>query len=299
MKNGEKRSEANVREALESLRTKLFLRFGEKGARRIIIGVPLLTIAFVALIALLLLIPVKQIEVAGEVTMFNEGEIISAASIEEGDSLFLKPSGSIKRSIKKNLPLAERIKVRKGLFGKIRIEVEFADVEFYCKVNDLYYAIDENLRVLDSDESRSKYSAYGAVMVYLPAVREPILGEELVFYDTIEETDTEGETLYKVRDERFYDFASEFLSALKDSGFLPDSNAILLDEKFDVTLIYAKKFEVKFGSMTDLDVKFRILFGILDEGSMQYADAVSVDLTNPSKASARADVTLDLSEYYD
>ena len=180
MNNGKKRPEANVREALESLRAKLFLRFGEKGARRIIIGVPLLTIAFVALVALLLLLPVKQIEVAGEVTMFNESEIISAASIEEGDSLFLKSSASIKRSVKKNLPLAERVKVRKSIFGKLRIEVEFADVEFYCKVNDLYYAIDENLRVLDSDESRSKYSAYGAVFVCLPDVREPILGEKLV-----------------------------------------------------------------------------------------------------------------------
>jgi hypothetical protein len=102
-----------------------------------------------------------------------------------------------------------------------------------------------------------------------------------------------------VREKRFYDYASEFLTALKDSGFLADSNAVLLDERFDVTLIYAKKFEVKFGKVSDLAVKFKILFGILDEGSMQYADAVSVDLTNPSKASARADVTLDLSEYYD
>lgn len=295
MKNGE----TNVREKLEYLRAKLFLRFGEKGAKRIIVGIPVLILALVVLFALLLLLPIRQIEVSGEVTMFNEGEIISAASLEEGDSLFLRSSGSIKRSIKANLPLTETVKVRKGLFGKVKIEVEFNDVEFYCRIGDLYYAIDENLRVLDCDESRSKYSAYGAVLVSLPEVRDPVLGEKLVFYDTVEETDTEGETLYEVRKERFYDFASEFLTALKGSGFLPDSNAVLLNEKFDVTLIYAKKFKVQFGNTSDLEVKFRILFGILDEGSMQYADAVSVDLTNPSRASARADVTLDLSEYYD
>lgn len=299
MKNSDQKPEAAVRERLEGMRAKLFLRFGERGAKRIIIGVPLAIIALTVLIVLFLFLPVRRIEVTGEVTMFNEGEIIAAAEIEEGDSLFLRSSGNIKRTIRKNLPLAETVKVRKSIFGKLRIEVEFADVEFFCKIGDLYYAIDENLRILDSDESRTKYSAFGAVLVKLPETREPVLGEKIVFYDTVEETDTEGETLYEVREERFYDFASRFLSALKDSGFLPDSNAVILEEKFDVTLIYAKKFSVKFGNTSDLDVKFRVLFGILDEGSMQYADTVSVDLTTPSRASARADNSLDFSEYID
>ena len=299
MKNGEKKPEEQLREKLEGARAKLFIRYGEKGARRILLGIPVGIFAVVLLAVLFFLLPIRRIEVVGEVTMFNEGEIIGAAEIEEGDSLFLKSAGRIKRTIRKNLPLTESVRVTKSLFGKVKIEIEFADVDYYCKIGDRYYAIDEELRLLDSDESKTKYSAYGAVLVKLPETREPVIGERIIFYDTVEETDTEGETLYEVREERFYDFASEVLTALKDSGFLPDSDAVLLEERFNVTLIYAEKFQITFGNTSDLDVKFRVLFGILDEGSMQYADKVSVDLTTPSKATARADNSLDFSQYVD
>lgn len=299
MKNKDKKPEEAVRERLEATRTKLFIKYGEKGARRILIGVPVGIALFVILVITMLLLPIRQIEVSGEVTMFNEGEIIRAAGIEEGDSLYLRTSGKIEKTIRKNLPLTEKVRVTKTLFGKVRINVEFSDVDYYCKIGELYYAIDEELRILDSDESKTKYSAYGAVYVKLPETRDPVLGEKLVFYDTVEETDTEGETLYEVREVRYYDFASEFLTALKNSGFLPDSSAVILDERFNITLIYANKFQIKFGDVSDLDVKFLVLFGILDEGSMQYADKVSVDLTTPSKATARADNNLDFSEFTD
>ena len=105
MNNGEKRPEAAVREKLESARLKLFVRFGEKGAKRIIYGAPIATLLLLLLLAVLFHFPVREIEVTGEVSMFNEGEIIAAAEIEEGDSLLLRSSGNIKRRIKKNMLL--------------------------------------------------------------------------------------------------------------------------------------------------------------------------------------------------
>ena len=299
MKDSEKRPETAVRESLESLRAKLFLRFGEKGTRRILVGVPIAILALVLLIVCFLLFPIREIEVTGDVTMFNEGEIIEAAELSEGDSLFARSKGRIERELRRNLPLANHVKITKSLSGKVKIEIEFDKVRYYTKIGEYYYAIDESLRVLDLDESRSKYSAYGAVLVKLPETREPVKGERLVFYDTVEETDTEGETVYEVREPKFYDYATTFLSELSDSGFLEQADGVVLEEKFDITLIYAEKYRIKFGDVGDLDAKFRVLFGILDEGSMQYADLVSVDLTTPSKATARADATLDISEFLD
>ena len=89
------------------------------------------------------------------------------------------------------------------------------------------------------------------------------------------------------------------MKSLADSGYKSDTDGIVFEEKYDVRLIYANKYLVRFGSVRDLEIKFRILFGILDEGSLQYADKVSVDLTTPSKPTARADGNLDFSEFVD
>ena len=197
------------------------------------------------------------------------------------------------------MPLCKSVDVKKSLSGKVDIDISFDKVYFYSKIGDKYYALDENLRVLDSDESRAKYSASGAVSIRLPEVREPELAKKLVFYDTVEETDTEGETLYEVKKESFYSFAAEFLTILKNSGYLSESNAVILNEKFDLELVYANKFLVKFGEPRNLEEKFRLLFEILSEGSINYASRGVIDLTDPEKPFARADESLDFSEYID
>ncbi len=295
----EKRAEDKARQSLEGLRAKMLLRFGEKGSRRILTAFIVSAIALIILVFALLFIRINSINVTGDVTMFNESEVISAAEIDIGDGLFWKTSGKIKRNIQKNMPLAQNVKVTKSIFGKVTISLELLSVDYYTKIDDKFYALDSSLKVLDSNGSGSKYSAYGAVLVKLPEVREPVLGEELVFYDTVEETDTEKETLYEVRDEAFYAYTVKFLKELKDSGYHTDANGVILTEKFDITLIYAKKFQISFGNVIDLDIKFRVLYEILAEGSTQYSDKVSIDLSDPSSATARTDLTLDFSEYID
>jgi len=299
VENNENQAVKATRQKLESIRDNLCMKYGEKGARRIMISAAVATVALVALLILFFVLPVRSISVGGEVTMFNEGEIIEAAELSEGDSLFLRSSWDIKRTIRKNLPLADDIKVTKTLSGTVKIKITFDDVKYYTKVDGIYYAIDSSLRVLDSNESRAKYSAYGAVYVKLPEVRPLEIGEKIVFYDTVEETDTEGELLYEVKDVKYYAYVTDFLSKLEKSGFLEQADGALLTEKYDVTLVYADKYKIRFGSIAELDSKLRVLFGILDEGSTQYADKVEIDLTDPSAAIARPDPTLDLDEFID
>ena len=299
MKKDKIRPEDAVRTGLEGFRARLFVRFGEKSAKRILVGVPVAIFAVILLAALFFLLPVRGVEVSGDVTMFNEGEIIDAAEIDEGDSLFLRSSGSIKRRIMKNMPLAESVKVRKTLTGIIKIDIEFGDVDFYTEYGGKYYAIDEKLRVLDKSDSSAKYSAYGAALVQIPEMREPVLGEKIVFYDTVEETDTEGELLYEVKEEKYYAFVTDFLSALKDSGFSEQTDGVALREKFAIALIYDMKYKVNFGTSVDLGTKFNILFGILNDEAMKSMEKVYIDLTTPSKATARPDLTLDFSEFAD
>ncbi len=294
-----KKAEDKARERLEGIRAKMLLRFGEKASKRITVIAISAAVVFVLLIAAVLLIRINTIDVTGDVTMFNESEIINAAEIDIGDGLFWKTSGKIKRNIQKNMPIAQNVKVSKNPFGKVTIHIELLEVDYYTRIGERYYALDSSLKVLDSNISGSKYSAYGAVLVKVPEVREPQLGKTLVFYDTVEETNTEGETVYEIREESFYGYVTKFLQELKESGYHTDANGVILTEKFDITLIYAEKFKIRFGNSTDLDVKFRVLYEILAEGSMQYSDKASIDLSDPTRATARTDLTLDFSEYID
>lgn len=291
------RPETALRDKLEALRTRLFLRYGEKGLKRITILIPTAFFALLALILFFFLFPVRGIEVTGDATVFNEGDIIRAAEVEEGDSFFLRSSGSIKRALEKNLPLAENIKVKKTFSGKIMIDVEFRKAEFFAKSGDKYFAFDSDLRIVGVDSSRSKFLAFGAVYVRLPEVRDVAVGKNIVFYDTIEETDTEGETLYEVKEEKYYDYVKTYLKALLGSGFHEDADCVDLTQKFDIVLIYADKYEAKFGYVNDLEAKFNVFFKILEEGSSQTYEKATVDITNPSKATLRPNNLLDIDEY--
>lgn len=288
-----------VRESLEALRAKMLLKFGARASRRITTIAIAVGVLLVLVLLAVLFLKINTIEVAGDVTMFNESEVIRAAEIDIGDGLYWKSSYAIKKNIQRNMPLAQNIKVVKSPFGKVKITIELLGVDYYAKIGEKYFALDEKLTVLDSNISGSKYSAYGAVLIKLPEVREPALGKPLVFYDTVEETDTEGEPLYEVREESFYAYVTRFLSELKASGYHEDANGVILTEKFDVRLIYAEKYQVKFGNASDLDLKFRILYEILADGTLQHTDRATIDISDPTRPTSRTDLTLDFSEYLD
>ena len=78
MPNNENDASKATREKLEGIRNSLYAKYGEKGARRVVVLSAVGIVALVALLILIFLYPVREISVSGEVTMFNEGEIIEA-----------------------------------------------------------------------------------------------------------------------------------------------------------------------------------------------------------------------------
>ena len=90
-KDGKNASDS-TRELLEGIRRRMFVKYGEKGIRRIVIGIPLCLLALSLTVAVMLLFPIREIEVGGDVTMFNEGDVISAAEIGSATAHRLKTS---------------------------------------------------------------------------------------------------------------------------------------------------------------------------------------------------------------
>ena len=80
---------------------------------------------------------------------------------------------------------------------------------------------------------------------------------------------------------------------------MEQTDGVMLDEKFNITLVYDMKYKVIFGDLNDLDSKFRMFFEILNDGAMQHYDKAVIDLRKPSEANARPDTTLDFSQFED
>ncbi len=258
-----------------------------------------LCVVAVLLIGFIVLVTrIDSIEIEGDVTLFNESEIVEASELSVGGALYSKPGFVIKRAIRKNLPMAEKVSVRKNIFSRrVTIKVEFSDYKFVVQYGDKFYGVDSDLTVTDIRDSRLEFVALGARVLTLPEIEEPVLGERLVFSSTVDVRDENGRLIQKGDDISKYQYVTDLLRFLSESGYIERTDAVFLDEKFNVRLVMGGRCLVYIGRCESLKTKFEVVDAIIDEGSTDYGKCVVINVQNPALASARVDNELDFSEY--
>lgn len=272
-----------------------------------IISLCLLTV--LALCVFVFCTRIGSIEVVGDVHIFNEARIAEASELRVGGCMYSKPFFVIKSSIRKNLPMAERISVRKNLFtGKVSIRVEFSAYEYFTEYKGLYYGLDSQLTVTDVKMSRLEFLSMGAAYLELPSIAEPKVGQGVIFSDTIDINDGEGNVVEQGADESRFDFAREFLTFLEREGYADKVNAVFLGEKYNIRMIYDGRYMVYIGKCDSLGTKLEVVEAIIADGTVLRAEVGSgesveiakyavIDVRNPAQASARADNTLNIGDY--
>ena len=280
-----KSAEEKVREKLNKVNDKLTeIKFAGKLKKLIVIAS--ITVGVIALVIFgMCMDKVREIAVEGDLAAYNETRVIEASGIDIGESIFGKTAFSIKRTIRKNIPMTESVRIRKNIFtGRVRIIIEFEPFDYFIKHGDSYYAVDENLIVMDVRKSKSEYFSLGARYIEIPEVCAPIIGKELVFLDTVPENEDDKD----VTPVEEYEYIYRFLKAATESGSYGEINVITLNEKFNISGVYSEKYRVYFGGLSEMNIKFKMLDSVLSEGSLEYAQKGIIDLTDPSKVSARA-----------
>ncbi len=264
-------------------------------------GAKIISLCIIALLLVGLIVLVTRIDsisIEGDVTLFNESEIVEASELSVGGALYSKPEFVIKRAIRKNLPMAEKVSVRKNIFTRrVTIRVEFSEYEFVIQHGDKFYGVDSNLTVVDIRDSKLEFVALGGRVLTLPEVEAPVLGEKLIFTSTIDIRDENGRLIQKGDDISKYSYVTELLGFLSRSGYIDRTDAVFLDEKFNVRLIMDGRCLVYIGRCESLETKFEVVDAIIDEGSTAYGKGVVINVQNPALASARVDNELDFSEY--
>ena len=280
-----KSAEEKVREKLNKLNLRL-TDISSAGKLKKLIVIASITLCVIALIIFgMCMDKVREITVEGDLLAYNETRVIEASGIDIGEGIFSKTAASIKRTVRKNIPMTESVKIRKNIFtGRVRIIITFDEFDYFIKHGDSYYAVDESLVVMDVRKSKSEYFSLGARYIEIPEVCAPIIGKGLVFLDTVPENKDDKD----VTPVEEYEYIYRFLKAASESGSYGELDVLTLTEKFNISGVYSEKYRVYFGGLSEIDIKLKMLDSVFAEGSLTYAEKGIIDLTDPGKVSARA-----------
>ena len=287
-----KTPEQKTREVLNRIKEKINKGKENKRVRKIFTVSAIAFCVLVAFVVLLFCVKIKNINVSGELTSYNETRVAQASEIDIGKSFMSKSGLAIKRSIRRNIPLADEIKVRKNIFtGDVNIEISFLPFDYYIKYKDAYYALDENLVVVDVRKNENDFSSQGATYIQIPKTCRPVFGKALVFYDTVPNPDGERETPVPEEDlvdVKEYQYIYDVLRLLKESKNYDSLTSLRLLEKYDIEAVYGECYKVSFGGEYSFELKLNVLSEIFDDKTWQYTGFGLIDVRDPAAATARA-----------
>lgn len=218
---------------------------------------------------------VRTIEVAGT-TRYSAQQVIVVSGISEGDSLFSSPDLSV---LHDRLPYIKSAKISRKLPYTITITVSEDSAGYYCELYGEYFALSEDLRVLERADSDEGFVSDGYVRLELPAIDSAVVGGRIVF-----ESDADDK------------YVSAYVSAMQDSTLKYRVTAFDLRDKFDLKLICDGIYLVEIGDGEDLATKLSTTVAVLSQTEAFPANTkAKIDMTNPASPSAIVSDRVDVS----
>ena len=201
-----------------------------------------LVLIFAILASLVLLIfPVKEIEVTGD-SRYSYEEIIAASGVKHGARLYFVNENKAEKRLLEGMPYLENAEVNSYFPNRVKIEInEYRDVYLvqhergYCYVNAKF----EILEIIDKP---CAYESFSDIFIKLEA---PLSGEV-------------GDVCFKEDAQR----ALELIEYIKEYGFYTYLNIVDVKGKYNVSFIVEKKIKFVLGSMSDLEEKIDASFKV-------------------------------------
>lgn len=202
-------------------------------------GVFLLVVFFSVVVFIVLsftvLFPIKNITVLGN-SSYSTEQIINASGISEGNNMLLISEKGISKKVSKQLPYVESVKIKRDLQGNISLEVFPETKKYFCKFNNSYIIISEQLKVL---ENKTKLTSKEKKLA-------KILGIDSCSVKT-------GE-LYEIYDETKNDLFKSINEYSKKYGI--KYSVVDLNSIADITVQIEDRVVVELGSSSELSGKF-------------------------------------------
>ena len=184
------------------------------------------------------ILPVKQISVTGD-QVYPAEQIISASGLLSGKSVFKYNLNNLEKRLEKELPYVKKATISYSIDGTVNIEIVATEVSYSVKINDGYYNLDSDFKLLEnlSQEKKGK-------LIYGVKITE----EAQVGGIVVDENDSRVELLGRLTS-KFNEF-----SIVTDVIDLEDTNNILF--------VYKGRYLVELGDDSKLEEKMMMFITI-------------------------------------
>lgn len=230
---------------------------------------------------------------AADGQIYSAGVLLEYAEVKAGDGMLGFDTYVIARELKRDLPLLDKVKVRKRLNGTVSITVTEQTDLYYTRHNQNYYIISAKTReVLCVSSSPDEARRVGAVYLGIPEETRVRVGEALSFINLPYAPDSvpsEQYTYELVTDEPDKEFAYvfEFVDTLMDSPLGERVIGMELGDRFDLWFVMEGRIRVRVGTMDELERKLtlaeRSLQDRVENGGVSDVYPTMVDVSDPTR----------------
>ena len=220
------------------------------------------------------LIPVKSFELSGMVT-YDKSEIIGLSGIDRGMRMGSIKTDEVEQRLLDSCPKIENVTVEKRFPNKIVFRIEEKTPEWYIEVSGSYYALAEDMMVIEETVNRQKFIDLGVPQLILPELRSLILGQIPEFGD---KTDEERADVVK---------SLELIAAIRRTNFKSRMTLVDVESRFDVNIVIDGKYKVYMGDVSDVEEKLKAVEKILKSDQLKGYAGAEIDASIPATVSVR------------
>lgn len=244
------RTDEEKRSAPKEVRVSLTKRKEKKEKQkrmlRLVIFLSALSVIII-IIMLTMFLKINKVTIVGT-TRYPHSEITAVSGVVKGKNILTLNTKETEKSIKKNFPAINSVKVTKKFPSHVAIEVKETEEVMYTAVGEQYYSLDSELRVVASYDSMEEAEMLGLKRIYLKGVTKCITGEVI----TTEDAD-------------IVEMVKQLYNSLVKYELFYDVKEIDFKDKFDIKFKLGVKYEVKLGNILECDTKMEILCGIIEK----------------------------------
>ena len=243
-------------------------RTAQKASRRILAAIAALLLFIVWGISALagLLVKVRSVEVTGD-SPYSEQEIISYTGISASTRVNKIDKAGLERKLSRKFTYLSEVKIKTGIFGRVRIMVKADTAAYYTEIAGEYYALSSDFRLLEKGGA-SVFKSTGLIFISLPKIKSAILGEHVEYYD------------------QESGFVAELLEELKNSELFPGISEINAADRYAINMKY-DRFLIKIGSYKDIGLKLRIASQMAKDDVLKGDINAILDVSDPANATIR------------
>lgn len=213
-------------------------------------------------VALTVFFKVENVTVTG-VTRYSVEQIRQTLGVEHGDNLFFWGKTAGLQRLKREYPYIESVRVRRRLPDTLEVEITEC-AAFAALDNGMggFYLLSGGGKLLEATEA--------GVQSELPRITGVSAAGRKV-----------GETLGGAEEEAENALIS-ILTAMTANGQIKNVNFINIEDPYDIHIGYLDRFDVRIGSVNELDRKLQFLIKLINE-KLSPSDIGTIELSNVAK----------------